>query len=103
MVLDLVGGETSLRSLELLHKGGIHVCGLPAPALAQQADAAGIRVKPMQVHPDGSQLREIAGLIDAGRIRTTIAAVYPLDQAGAAHERSKSGHTRGKIVLKAIP
>jgi NADPH:quinone reductase-like Zn-dependent oxidoreductase len=103
VVLDLVGGETSLRSLELLRKGGLHVGGVPAPALAQQAEAAGIRVKPMLVHPDSSQLREISGLIDAGRIRTTIAAVYPLDQAGAAHEQSKSGHTRGKIVLKAIP
>jgi len=103
VVLDLIGGETSLRSLELLRKGGIHVGGVPAPALMQHAEGSGIRVKPMQVHPDGSQLREISGLIDAGRIRTTIAAVYPLDQAGAAHEQSKSGHTRGKIVLKAIP
>jgi NADPH:quinone reductase-like Zn-dependent oxidoreductase len=103
VVFDLIGGETSLRSLELLRKGGIHIGGAPAPALAQQADSAGIRVKPMLVHPDGEQLREISGLIDAGRIRTTIAAVYPFDQAGAAHLQSKTGHTRGKIVLKALP
>jgi NADPH:quinone reductase-like Zn-dependent oxidoreductase len=103
VVLDLIGGETSLRSLELLRKGGIHVGGVPAPALAQQAEGTGIHVKPMLVHPDGAQLREISGLIDAGRIRTTIAAVYPLDQAGAAHDQSKTGHTRGKIVLKVIP
>lgn len=100
VVFDLIGGDTSLRSLELLRKGGLHVGGVPAPALAQQADAAGIRVKTVQVHPDGRQLREISKLIDGGAIRPTIAAVFPWEQAGRAHEQSKSGHTRGKIVLK---
>ena len=33
-------------------------------------------------------------------IRTTIAAVYPIASAGQAHDQSKTGHTRGKIVLE---
>jgi len=102
VVFDLIAGATGLKSLELLRKGGVHVGGLPSPALAQQADAAGIRVKSLQVRPDGRQLREIAALIDAGKIRTTVAAVFPLAQAGRAHEQSKTGHTRGKIVLDAM-
>jgi len=56
----------------------------------------------VQVRPDGRQLSEIAALIDAGKIRTTIAAVFPLREAGRAHEQSKTGHTRGKIVLDAM-
>jgi NADPH:quinone reductase-like Zn-dependent oxidoreductase len=56
----------------------------------------------MQVVPDGARLREIAALIEAGRVRTTVAAVFPMAQAGQAHEASKTGHTRGKIVLKSI-
>jgi NADPH:quinone reductase-like Zn-dependent oxidoreductase len=100
VVFDLIGGETSLRSTELLHRGGIHVGGVPAPALAQQADAAGIRVKAVQVRPAGGQLSEISQLIEAGKIRTTIAAVFPWNEAGRAHDLSKTGHTRGKIVLK---
>ena len=102
VVFDLIGGPTSLKSLELLRKGGVHVGGLPSPALAQQADVTGIRVSTLQVRPDGRQLSEIAALIDAGKIRTTIAAVFPLREAGRAHEQSKTGHTRGKIVLDAM-
>lgn len=102
VVFDLVGGETSLRSLEVLKKGGVHVGGVPSPALAEKAGPAGIRVAPVMVKPDGRALREIAALIDAGNVRTTIAAVYPLAEAGKAHDHSKTGHTRGKIVLQAV-
>jgi NADPH:quinone reductase-like Zn-dependent oxidoreductase len=102
VVFDLIGGETSLRSLELLKKGGVHVGGVPAPALTEKAGPAGIRVLPVQVKPNGAELRQIAALIDAGKVRTTIAAVLPLAEAGQAHELSKTGHTRGKIVLRAV-
>jgi len=100
VVFDLIGGDTSLLSLELLRGGGVHVGGAPATALADKAAAAGIRVKNVLVRPDGKQLSEISRLIDAGKIRTTIAAAFPWEQAGLAHEQSKGGHTRGKIVLK---
>jgi NADPH:quinone reductase-like Zn-dependent oxidoreductase len=101
VVLDLISGETGVRSLQLLKKGGIHVGVLPPPEpLQQQAEAAGLRVSAVQVVPDGSRLREIGKLIEAGKIRINVAAVFPLDQAAQAHEASKTGHTRGKIVLK---
>ena len=103
VVLDLIGGETGTRSLQLLKKGGIHVGVLPPPEpVLQQAEAAGLRVAAVQVVPDGGRLREIGKLIEAGKVRTTVAAVFPLDQVAQAHEESKKGHTRGKIVLKSI-
>jgi NADPH:quinone reductase-like Zn-dependent oxidoreductase len=103
VVLDLISGETGARSLQLLKKGGIHVGVLPPPEpLLQQAEEAGLRVSAVQVVPNGAQLREIGKLIEAGKVRTNVAAVFPLDQAGRAHEESKKGHTRGKIVLKSI-
>jgi NADPH:quinone reductase-like Zn-dependent oxidoreductase len=40
-----------------------------------------------------------AALAEQGRFTVPIAAVFPLEQAAAAHELSESGHTRGKIVL----
>jgi NADPH:quinone reductase-like Zn-dependent oxidoreductase len=103
VILDLISGETGARSLQLLKKGGIHVGVLPPPEpLLQQAEAAGLRVAAVQVVPDGGRLREIGKLIEAGKVRTTVAAVFPLEQAAQAHEESKKGHTRGKIVLKSI-
>ena len=101
LLFDLIGGETSLQSLGVLRRGGVLVSGVPAgEALQKQAAAAEVKVAAFRVRPDGNQLREIAGLIDAGKVQTTLAAVYPIEDAGKAHLQSKTGHTRGKIVLQ---
>ena len=101
VVFDLIGGETSMRSLALLKKGGIHIGGVPpSAALIEKSLAAGLRTMAIQVKPSGAQLREIAAQIDAGKVKTTIAATFPLAEADRAHALSKSGHTRGKIVLQ---
>jgi NADPH:quinone reductase-like Zn-dependent oxidoreductase len=103
LVIDLLGGETSTRSLALLKAGGVLVSvAPPAAALQEQAAKLGRRALGMQVRPDGAQLAQIAALIDAGQVTTTVAAVFPLAEAGAAQELSKLGHTRGKIILKAV-
>jgi NADPH:quinone reductase-like Zn-dependent oxidoreductase len=78
LVFDLVGGDATTQSLTALRNGGALVGAVPvSDALREQAAAAGIRAVGFQVHPDGRQLREIAALIEAGKVRTTIAAVYP--------------------------
>ena len=101
VVFDLIGGETSMRSLSLLKKGGLHIGGVPpSAALIEKSVAQGLRTMGMQVKPNGAQLKEISALIDAGKLKTTIAATFPLAEAGRAHALSKTGHTRGKIVLK---
>jgi NADPH:quinone reductase-like Zn-dependent oxidoreductase len=100
MVIDLIGGETAERSLGVLKPGGVLIQISPGtPAVAEKAAAAEVKALPIRVHPDGTQLKEIAALIDAGKVKTSIAATFPLADAGLAHELSKQGHTRGKIVL----
>jgi NADPH:quinone reductase-like Zn-dependent oxidoreductase len=102
VVLDTMGGEVALRSLELLKPGGILVgVAPPSDKTIAAASAAGKRTAGLQVRPEGAQLTEISRLIDAGKVRTTIAQVFPLAQAGKAHDLIKTGHTRGKIVLQA--
>jgi len=101
MVFDLVGGESSARSLPLLKTGGILVSGAPAAGPVQEEAAkSGKRAKGLQVHPDSGQLREIGALIDAGKVKVHVASVFPLAEAGKAQELNKLGHTRGKIVLR---
>ncbi|MFJ9843400.1 NADP-dependent oxidoreductase [Kitasatospora sp. NPDC101155] len=104
VVIDLVGNvhdETSTRSLKVLRPGGLLVA-IPAgvsPELAQAAEAAGVRVTPFLVEPDGAALTAIAGLIDAGQVAVEVEETFPLEQAGAAHARGEAGRTRGKLVL----
>ena len=104
VVIDLVGDahdQTSTRSLKALRPGGLLVA-VPAgvsPELAAAAQAAGRRVTPYLVEPDGAALATIADLIDAGEVAVEVQETFPLDQAGAAHTRGEAGRTRGKLVL----
>ncbi|MET8627639.1 NADP-dependent oxidoreductase [Kitasatospora sp. NPDC004669] len=104
VVIDLVGDahdQTSTRSLKVLRAGGLLVA-IPqgvSPELAQAAEAAGVRVTPFLVEPDGAALTTIADLIDAGEVAVEVEETFPLEQAGAAHARGENLRTRGKLVL----
>lgn len=101
VVLDAVGGEYGPRSLEVLRPGGMLV-SIASPAEAYLADAArqrGLRAGFTIVEPDNGGLREIAALVESGRLRVHVDAVLPLAEAGRAHELLAGGTVRGKVVL----
>jgi NADPH:quinone reductase-like Zn-dependent oxidoreductase len=104
VVIDLVGDahdRTSTRSLRTLTPGGLLVA-VPAGVSAElgaAAQAAGVRVTPFLVEPDGAELTTIAGLIDTGEVIVEVAQTFPLEQAAAAHTQGQTGRTRGKLVL----
>ncbi|HWP34170.1 MAG TPA: NADP-dependent oxidoreductase [Thermodesulfobacteriota bacterium] len=100
-VLDTVGGQTQARSWRVIKKGGVlaSIVGRPSEA---EAEAHGVRAAYVFVQPSSAQLREIARLIDEGRLRPTVSEILPLAQARRAQELSQAGHVRGKIVLRVI-
>jgi NADPH:quinone reductase-like Zn-dependent oxidoreductase len=99
LVLDLIGGETQERSWSVLKKGGV-LLSLVQPPSVEKAKALGVRAAFVAGHPNGAQLAEIAKIIDAGQLAPVIDRILPLSEVRRAHELSKSGHTRGKIVLR---
>nr|WP_062338494.1 NADP-dependent oxidoreductase [Herbidospora sakaeratensis] len=101
-VVDTIGGDYGPRSLTVLRPGGVLVSlvrTLEAAGLREQAAALGVRVESMLAEPDLSALKSLAALIEAGRLRVAVAAVFPLDELGKAMELGESGRTTGKIVL----
>ncbi|BCJ53168.1 NADPH:quinone reductase [Actinoplanes sp. NBRC 14428] len=102
VVLDLVGGETGLRSVPTLRPGGLLVAvpGGVSPELATAAHEHEVRTTPFLVEPDGVSLMSIAALIDNGIVTTEIEDVFDLADAAAAHERGERGRTRGKLILR---
>jgi NADPH:quinone reductase-like Zn-dependent oxidoreductase len=98
LVLDTIGGETLIRSMQVVKPGGIVVSLLeqPSPVLAQHY---GIHAKKNAALPTSSLLRTIAQLIGEGHVNPTIARTFSLPEARQAHELSQSGHGRGRIVL----
>ncbi len=99
LVYDLIGGETQDRSWQVLKRGGALVSTVRQPDAAKAA-AAGVSAKRYSARPDGGQLHEIAALIDAGRVKVTIDAVYTLDDAAEAERHLEDDHVVGKVVLK---
>lgn len=101
VVLDTLGGETSVRSLEVLRPGGIVVSILPVGGqdFPDEAERLGVRAVRMLVDADRSGMREIARMAEAGQLKATIAGTFPLAEAAKAHELGDTGRTTGKLVL----
>lgn len=99
LVLDLVGGETQTRSFAVLRDGGTLVSTLDVAEPDKGRDR-NIRVPERWLaQANTKQLGEIAALIDAGKVKVEVAAVFPVEDAPSAYERLENGHVRGKIVL----
>jgi NADPH:quinone reductase-like Zn-dependent oxidoreductase len=96
VVFDAVGGETLERSWGVLAKNGRLV------TVATQSESTTderVRRAFLLVEANGSQLAEIAGLIESGELRVFVEAVYPLAKAGEAYAHARRGGMQGKIAL----
>ncbi|MET7367394.1 NADP-dependent oxidoreductase [Streptomyces sp. NPDC005566] len=123
VVLDTLGGETLKKSLQVLKPGGkvISVAGPPDAAFARELGLNAIlrlvmsalsfrirrRAKRRNVtysflfmEAGGEQLRTIAPLVDAGKIRPVVDRVFPFDQTREAMEYVEKGRSEaGKVVV----
>ncbi|UKS30510.1 NADP-dependent oxidoreductase [Paenibacillus sp. HWE-109] len=97
LVLDTVGGETLERSMSVIKRGGRLITIADQPSM-EKAKELGIKVVRGSL-ATSKDLTAIARLIDEGIVRTTIGPAYTLHEVRQAHERSETGHGRGRIVL----
>lgn len=97
-VLDTIGGETLLRSMQILKRGGTLVSIVEEPPVAL-AETLGIRAIKNAVFPTSAHLQAIVQLIDASQVKATIRQAFTLKEAPLAHELSQTGHGQGRIVL----
>jgi len=82
VVIDLLGEDVQARSYAVLRPGGVLVNAWGS-IMEEQARAAGVRGVKVAVAANGAQLAEIARLIDADKVKTTIAAELPYAEAAA--------------------
>jgi NADPH:quinone reductase-like Zn-dependent oxidoreductase len=99
VVFDTVGGETQEHSFKVLNAGGCLV-SVVSPPSSVLAEKYAVKTRMMAVHSDIEQLNEIKTLIEAGKIKSHVESVLALSEIKKAHELSRSGHTRGKIILR---
>jgi NADPH:quinone reductase len=114
VVLDILGGDTVARNLQVLAQRGRHVSialqqGRTAPVdlwrmMLKQLTITGstLRHRPVDEKARMAVLieRQIWPWITSGLIKPLIYKKFPLTQAAAAHKVMESGEHSGKIVLE---
>lgn len=123
VVLNSLDGETLRKSLNVLRPGGrlISISGPPDPAFAKaqglnwflqqvmrllsrgirrKAKARGIDYAFLFMRATGTQLAEIAALIEAGTIRPVMDRVVPFAATDAALTELEAGRSKGKVVVE---
>jgi NADPH:quinone reductase-like Zn-dependent oxidoreductase len=98
LVLDLLGGDTQDRSWQVLRRDGALISTIGVPDSGDPRPQ-GRRAARVGVRPIGSDLAEIARLVEAGRVIVHLDAVMSMSKASDALERVRTGHVRGKIAL----
>ncbi|MBC8141450.1 MAG: NADP-dependent oxidoreductase [Armatimonadetes bacterium] len=102
VVFDTVGDDTLDRAYQTLKPGGYLVTAAGMPN-EEKASESKVQVARVSCKANADQLAEVSGLIGEGKLRTYLETVLPLSEAKQAHQLSKTGRTRGKIVLTVAP
>jgi NADPH:quinone reductase-like Zn-dependent oxidoreductase len=91
-----VGGDVLARSVAIVKPGGALV-SVSAAAPEIRPD---IRTIAFLREPGRAQLKDLAQMVDDGKLRSPVGAVYPLSEARAAFADQASRKVRGKIILQ---
>jgi NADPH:quinone reductase-like Zn-dependent oxidoreductase len=95
LVYDTIGGDVLAHSPAVVKPGGALVSVMAPP----QTDRDDIRTVHFVRDPSGAQLRDITRLVDQGRLRAQVGAVYPLPDVREAFMTKSTLHIPGKVVL----
>lgn len=97
--LDLVGdGETSLRTLSSLRRGGRLAAISPMLPDADTLAAAGVAASFVLVEPDYASLESLAELYVSGALKVVVAEQRPLGEMAELHSIGRRGGPMGKLV-----
>lgn len=121
---DLIGGDTLEKCFDVVKPGAmvVSVAGMPEPLTARKdlgsgaglaalfwfasfglrarARKRGVTYRYLFMHPSGSELAELARLIEQGKLEPVIDRVFPFAGIGDAIAYLESGHAKGKVVVR---
>lgn len=100
IVLDCVGGDVGLKSLQILKQGGIMI-SIPSPfnpelnKIREDIDTPWILVQ-----SNGDDMKQISELLKTKAIKIHIQKTYEINEIKDAHNQMETRKTRGKLVVK---
>ncbi|HEV7280058.1 MAG TPA: NADP-dependent oxidoreductase [Pirellulaceae bacterium] len=121
-VFDLIGGATLRRCFRVVRKGAtvVSVGGVPEPNTAKDLDGGaamaamfaaisvrerfaawrnGARYRYYFMHSSGSDLEELAAMMEAGTLEPVIDRTFPFAGTAEAFAYLEEGHAKGKVVV----
>ncbi len=102
VVLNTANAETNMRSIAVVKPGGVLV-SVVGPPNAIACSAANIRCGRPDRETGASVadiLARLADLVDAGKLKVPVQQVFSMEDAGKAWDISRSGHARGKLIVR---
>jgi NADPH:quinone reductase-like Zn-dependent oxidoreductase len=120
---DLIGGKTLEQMFEIMKPGTriVSIAALPEPQTAikdlargralaalfwiisygirSRARRAGIGYRYLFMHPSGSDLAQLAELIEQGQLKVVVDKTYPLAKISEALSYVEGGRAKGKVVV----
>jgi len=105
LVLNTANAETTARSIAIVREGGVLVTivGTTDAAACAAAKIRCTRPDRTTGASNAEMLARVGELADAGKFRVHVDGVYPMADAAKAWEKSREGHTRGKLIIQVSP
>jgi NADPH:quinone reductase-like Zn-dependent oxidoreductase len=102
VVLNTANMETNARSVGVVREGGVlvSIVGPPDEAACAAAKIRCARPDRTTGAPISEQLARVNELAEAGKFKVVVDGVYPMADAARAWEKSREGHTRGKLIIQ---
>ncbi|HWE60260.1 MAG TPA: NADP-dependent oxidoreductase [Chloroflexota bacterium] len=124
--LDLIGGDTLLKTFGVVKRDAkvVSIAGVPEPQTARkdlqagptlatlfwaaswrirrQARKYGVAYRYLLMHPSGTDLSELATLIDQRKLEIVIDRGFPFAQIADAFAYLEQGHAKGKVVVQMV-
>ncbi|ERS98117.1 zinc-binding protein oxidoreductase [Sporothrix schenckii 1099-18] len=104
LVVDMVGGSTLAGCWSVAKAGSGELISVNTPPDMVKPEALGSKTLGKSlffiVSPRGSDLAQIAELIDAGKLKPAVDRAYAMEDFAAAFDRVESGKAQGKVIIK---